>query len=444
MMKQEVICIIDVGKTNKKLLLFDRNYQVVCQQTENLPETEDEDGFPCEDVELLTRSVRELIDKAVKDDRFVICALNFTSYGASFVYINENGEPVAPLYNYLKPFPEKLQNWFYQTYGDEAEIARTTASPVLGSLNSGLQILRLKHERPEVWSQVSYALHLPQYLAFLFHQKVWSDITSIGCHTQLWNFDEHRYHNWVVVEGLDKKFGPIIPCDHAKWIDLGGRIIPCGVGLHDSSAALIPYLRSFRKPFVLVSTGTWSISLNPFNHTPLTAEELAQDCLCYLQYNGQPVKASRLFMGRIHDAVLEKISEQFQISADELSRFYYNEEEAEIAQMKVTDIRSIEDIDFSAVSSPVLAYHLLMAWLVREQIRQLQLVLNGSDAEVIYVDGGFSRNRIFMRMLSTSFKGKQVFASQVAQATALGAALALHDHWNAGMPVDHLIQLIPY
>ena len=85
-----------------------------------------------------------------------------------------------------------------------------------------------------------------------------------------------------------------------------------------------------------------------------------------------------------------------------------------------------------------------MAWLVREQVRQLQLVLNGSDAEVIYVDGGFSRNRIFMRMLSTSLKGKQVFASQVAQATALGAALALHDHWNVGMPVDHLIQLIPY
>lgn len=443
-MKQEVIGIIDVGKTNKKLLLFNRNYELVYEWSDKLPETTDEDGFPCEDVALLTRSVRELIDKAVKDDRFVICALNFTSYGASFVYVNENGEPVAPLYNYLKPFPESLQNWFYQTYEAESEIARATASPVLGSLNSGLQVLRLKHERPETWSQVAYALHLPQYLSFLFHKKALTDITSIGCHTQLWNFDEHRYHNWVVAEGLDKKFGPIIPCDHAEWIDLGGRNIPVGVGLHDSSAALIPYLRSFNKPFVLVSTGTWSISLNPFNHAPLTAEELAQDCLCYLQYNGQPVKASRLFMGRIHDAALEKITRLFQVSAEELSRMPYNTDEEAKARTRAADICSTEDLDFSVASSATSAYHLLMAWLVREQVKQLQLVLNGSEVEDVYVDGGFSKNNVFMCLLAKSLPGKRVYASEVAQATALGAALALHDHWNVGMPVDHLIQLIPY
>ncbi len=89
--------------------------------------------------------------------------------------------------------------------------------------------------------------------------------------------------------------------------------MPCkvGTGLHDSSAALIPYLVNFSMPFVLISTGTWCISLNPFNKTPLTAEELSNDCLCYLQYTGEPVKASRLHAGLEHEQQVKRIAEHF-------------------------------------------------------------------------------------------------------------------------------------
>ena len=78
--------------------------------------------------------------------------------------------------------------------------------------------------------------------------------------------------------------------------------------MHDSSAALIPYLACFDEPFLLISTGTWCISLNPFNHEPLTAEELQQDCLCYLSYEGKPVKAARYFGGNEHEQTVKKIA----------------------------------------------------------------------------------------------------------------------------------------
>jgi len=42
-----------------------------------------------------------------------------------------------------------------------------------------------------------------------------------------------------------------------------------GFGVHDSSAALIPYLKAQKNPFLLISTGTWSISINPFNKEKL-------------------------------------------------------------------------------------------------------------------------------------------------------------------------------
>jgi sugar (pentulose or hexulose) kinase len=95
------------------------------------------------------------------------------------------------LYNYLKPYPESLQKQFYNTYGREAEFAFRTASPVLGSLNSGMQLYRIKYEKPELFKEIKYALHLPQYLSFLISGKVCSDITSIGCHTNLWDFQKN-------------------------------------------------------------------------------------------------------------------------------------------------------------------------------------------------------------------------------------------------------------
>ena len=48
-----VVAIFDIGKTNKKVFLFDENYQIVWEKSVNLDETVDEDGFPCEDIEVL-------------------------------------------------------------------------------------------------------------------------------------------------------------------------------------------------------------------------------------------------------------------------------------------------------------------------------------------------------------------------------------------------------
>jgi sugar (pentulose or hexulose) kinase len=48
--KQNVLLIFDVGKTNKKILLFNEDYQLVLDQLQVFEEITDEDGFPCEDI----------------------------------------------------------------------------------------------------------------------------------------------------------------------------------------------------------------------------------------------------------------------------------------------------------------------------------------------------------------------------------------------------------
>src|SRR5690606_5886507 len=307
-----VIAIFDVGKTNKKLFLFDEHYNIVFERSANFLETLDEDGDACEKLESLRLSVFDSLHEIFRKEEVDIRAINFTAYGASFVYIDESGRPLTPLYNYLKSYPETLQQELYEQYGDVQQFSLDTASPALGSLNSGLQIYRLQRERPTVFEQVRYAVHLPQYLSFLVSGQLYSDMTSIGCHTALWSFVQKDYHQWVRDISIIDKLPPIAKGDEVFPAAFPGATYKVGIGLHDSSASLIPYLLNFHEHFILISTGTWCISLNPFNDEELTKEQLEQDCLFYMTYEGAPVKASRLFAGYEHDKQTKRIADHFQ------------------------------------------------------------------------------------------------------------------------------------
>jgi L-fuculokinase len=395
------IAIFDIGKTNKKLFVFDEDYRIVFEKSEHLPETKDEDGDPCEDIHLLTNWVRFSLEAVLKLPDLQINAINFSAYGASFVYLDEHGEILTPLYNYLKPYPDILKQQFYEKYGGHEEMAIETASPMLGSLNSGMQLYRLKHERPEVYKRLKYALHLPQYLSWLITGEYYSDLTSIGCHTQLWDFAKMDYHKWAYAEGVVGKLAPFT--NLAITLHNSPTV---GIGLHDSSSALIPYLAVVKKPFLLLSTGTWNIALNPFNDEPLTIDELAHDCLCYLSFQGKLVKASRLFAGYELEQAIKEVSQDEAKSKGEI-------------------------------------YDVIIRQLVDKQVVAINLVLT-QNIKQIFVDGGFSKNTIFMTLLADAFSDIEVYAAEVAQASAIGAAVAIREHWNNNPLITGLVTVRKY
>src|SRR6185295_4492937 len=102
------------------------------------------------------------------------------------------------------------------------------------------------------YKQIKYTLHLPEYISYLITHVPCSDITSIGCHTQLWDYHKNNYHEWVINETIDKKLAPVFPSDKTIEVPFAGKRLKAGIGLHDSSAALIPYLTVFKEPFVLI------------------------------------------------------------------------------------------------------------------------------------------------------------------------------------------------
>jgi len=448
MSKQNVILIFDAGKTNKKLFLFDEQYRLIYEQAQTFEETKDEDGFACENIDALSKWVWEKYWEISLHKDFSILGVNFSAYGASMVHLSDYQKPLTPLYNYLKPFPEKLKKQFYDTYGGESLVSKQTASPVLGNLNSGMQLYRLKYEQPKIYHQIKYTLHLPQYLSFIVSSKTASDITSVGCHTMLWDFQKNKYHQWVYKEEMRTKFPAIYRDNKIVSITNDHRKIPVGVGLHDSSAALIPYLTTFTEPFVLISTGTWCISLNPFNHTLISDYELHNDCLCYLNYLGKPVKASRLFAGYEHEQQVKRLASHFKTSNNyyktikfdktllkkfqSVNRLHQLNNETAMIQQSVFINRNLNDFETYEE-----AYHQFMLDIIAQQIKSTKIVLNNTPVKKIFVDGGFSKNDVYMHLLAAAFPYIQVYAASIPQASAYGAAIAIHKHWNKNsLPAD--------
>jgi ribulose kinase len=78
-----------------------------------------------------------------------------------------------------------------------------------------------------------------------------------------------------------------------------------------------------------------------------------------------------------------------------------------------------------------------MTDIIHQQKQSTELIIRGSAIKRIFVDGGFSKNPIYMNLLSHVFPEMEVFAASMAHATALGSALVI-----SSLPVPNdLIEL---
>lgn len=85
-----------------------------------------------------------------------------------------------------------------------------------------------------------------------------------------------------------------------------------------------------------------------------------------------------------------------------------------------------ESIDLYEFASYEEAYHQLMIELCDFTAESINLILPANDeTSNIYITGGFSANKLFVEMIREAFPSKQVWTSEIGNATALGAALVI-------------------
>ena len=298
------IAVFDIGKTNKKLLIYDENLKLIDTVREQFPEyTEGEVHY--EPVEEMTEwYLRRLKDFS---GTYNIKVITVASQGATAVCVKKDGSPAVPAIAYTTEPGKAFHDGFVRRFGGTEKIQRTTATaPMSNLLNLAQLAAYLQKNYPGQFEKTYKFLGFPQYFGYILTGNAGAEPTYMGCHTLLY---EHVNKRWSYIAGelgiIDK-----LPGGLSRSWDVLGTITPeiadrtglakdtvVTLGIHDSNASLLPYLIQIKEDFVLNSTGTWCAVMHPAEEITFDEEEIGKLVYFNLDVHSRPVKTSILLGG---------------------------------------------------------------------------------------------------------------------------------------------------
>ncbi|MEM1852733.1 MAG: FGGY family carbohydrate kinase [Thermofilaceae archaeon] len=423
-MPDRLIAVLDVGKTNKKFTVYTEQLQPLFSTSTRIGEISVE-GILCDDAEAIVRWARA----ALAEWAGRVSAIAVTTHGATLALLDERGELAMPVVSYNHEVGEEVKSEFYARFGSPEELYIRTGTPPLGQLlNAGVQLFWISTRFPDRYRRARKLLFLPQYIVHALSNLEAAELTSIGCHTYLWDLVDSRWSS--VAEGLDAH--SLSPGIRSVWEPLGrlrGAVVTPGI--HDSNAALLPYLAVEREEFVLASTGTWCVLMYP--GAPFAPEpvDMSRDILYYVDAYGRPVKAARFKIGFEFDYYVEDIRRRFgaeplKIALDEsLAVEVLKEARAFYVPTLTPGTGQFPRSKGRLVGDPgdaVRAYYYLNLSLAVQTWYALNLLTDGKGVKV-YVQGGFARNDVYLSYLSTLLRNCEIVRAENPEATSLGAAV---------------------
>ncbi|MFK0161538.1 FGGY-family carbohydrate kinase [Rhizobium sp. NPDC090279] len=417
------IAVIDIGKTNAKVVVLDAGTgsEIAVVKTSNsVLKTE---PYPHYDIERLWHFIIEALKGFAIAPGFD--AISITTHGASAVLLDAGGDLALPVLDYEHIYPQTVQ----EAYGQSRPAFAETFSPQLsGGLNVGAQIHYQQSTLPAAFARVATILTYPQYWAFRLTGIAANEVTSLGCHTDLWNPTAQGYSSLVDTLGIRTlmapvrsafdALGPVLP-PLAAEIGLA-RAVPVYCGIHDSNASLLPHLVENQAPFAVVSTGTWVISFGvggDLNHL-----DPDRDTLANIDAYGRAVPSARFMGGR-----------EFEILVAEIGAASPDTVEAALEAVIEEGLMLLPNVTEGSGPFPGrtmrwvgkaetdAAKQLAAVSLYLAMMTEACLDLIGAKGP-IFVEGPFALNRAYLVALA-AVTGKSVIALPGSTGTSQGAAL---------------------
>lgn len=429
-----VIAVVDIGKTTAKLALVEPETGVTRASVTRPNRVLPGPPYPHADVEgVWTFMLAGLRGFAAGP---AVAGIAVTTHGATAALMAEAGLAL-PVLDYEFSGPEETAPAYDAARPDFAE----TLSPRLpNGLNVGAQVFWQAHAFPAAFARVRAILGYPQYWTWRL-TGVWaSEVTSLGCHTDLWAPAEGRLSSLVVRQGWAGLFppvrsagtvlGPLLP-EIAAETGLPPET-PVVCGIHDFNASLLPWLERLEAPFSVISSGTWTIVMTVGG--ALGALDPRRDSLANVDAFGRPVPTARFMGGREYPAIA---------GPDPAPAG----PEALDAVLKA-GVFAVPPIvagvgpfpkGTGGIEGPVEALppggRTALADLYLALVTCKSLALSGGPGNPIIVEGPLARNVLYCRLLA-SFTGRAVHPSPDATGTLLGAArlLGLGAASSGGLP----------
>lgn len=301
----DLIAIVDVGKTNAKIALTDSRTGREVWSAKRANQIVVGESIRQLDVVEIERWLMHSLQQAPRRDR--VSVIVPIGHGAAAVFIDRAGTVVAAP-DYEDPIFETVRDEYQRERDSFAE----TFSPGLPlGLNLGRQLFFLEQRRNEQFAKVAHAILYPQYWAWRLSGVMASEVTSLGCHTDLWYPRQRsfsalaRRHDWSRLFPQMRFAGETLGTVTAEVAQASGLRPDCRVvcGIHDSNASYLEHLlaRPRATPFTVISSGTWTVIMaSGADPSRLLAD---RDMLANVDARGEIVSTARFMGGREYEVI---------------------------------------------------------------------------------------------------------------------------------------------
>jgi sugar (pentulose or hexulose) kinase len=238
-----------------------------------------------------------------------IVAIVPVAHGAAAAYV-KGDRLVSAVLDYETEVPADASH-AYQSLRDP--FTRTLSPLLPNGLNLGQQLFWQEEVHPEIGSSNTRILLWPQYWAWRFSGVAASEVTSLGCHSDLWFpydgafSDLARARGWAERLPPLRRAGEVLGNIGSDLASATGLPSDCKVlcGLHDSNASLLAArgLPDLGAEFTVVSTGTWFVALQSGRRSPVHLDP-ARDTLANVDVAGMPTPSARFMGGREYELLL--------------------------------------------------------------------------------------------------------------------------------------------
>lgn len=428
------IAVIDIGKTNAKLLSIDLSSgteRIVARRSNDILRSAPYPHFDADGLwSFFLGALGELGRGGPVD------AISITTHGASAALVDAQGALALPLLDYEHPGPDDLAADYDAI---RPPFAETGAPRLPGGLNLGAQLFWQARRFPEAFHRTHHILTYPQYWAFRLTGIAASEATSLGCHTDLWSPSGRRFSTLVDRLGWTPLFPPLRPAGsvlgtllpevaHATGLP---EATPVLCGIHDSNASLVPWLGG-GAPCSVLSTGTWMIVMSLGGGT--VTLDPSRDTLINVNARGEPVPTARFMAGREFD---ELTRGQATAPSDGAERAVLVSRLMVLPSLHPdTGPFPGQTAEWSPAEPDDPARRTVAASCYVALMGAACLSLVGAAGDII-VEGPLGANRTFARMLATA-TGRAVLVAGQGAGTGLGAAL-LAGPLNAPRPAPRRI-----
>ena len=298
------VAVIDIGKTNAKLALVDAS-DLSELAVFTMPNTVLEGPpYPHFDVEGIWAFLIDALAGLHK--RHGVDAISITTHGASGALIAADGSLAAPILDYEHTGPDTV----VADYNALRPGFEETGSPRLpAGLNLGAQFHWQFMQDASLKDRTKSIITYPQYWAHRLTGVLACDVSSLGCHTDLWNPFKAEFSTLADHLDIRDKLAPA-----RKSTDVLGTLLPeiatqsgltpdtpvlCGI--HDSNASLLPHIIRRDPPFSVVSTGTWVVAMS-VGATDVVLDS-TRDALVNVSGLGDPIPSARFMGGREYEVI---------------------------------------------------------------------------------------------------------------------------------------------